>query len=205
MTLPGRPARADEVRDTDESWPVTSSTSLYDGTWVVSLREDTLSAPDAPDEQLRRTVLEHPGAVVVLALDDEDRVLCLRQYRHVVGGRLLELPAGLRDLAGEEPLDVARRELVEETEVQAEHWEHLLTLWPSPGISEETQHVYLATGLSAASRGDFVPEHEEARLEVVWVPAEDLVDAVLAHEVKDGPLAAAILAWSVRRHRAARG
>ena len=148
---------------------------------------------------MSRAVLEHPGAVVVLAVDEDDRVVCLQQYRHAVGRRLVELPAGVRDGDDEDPLEVAKRELREEAELAAEHWEPLVELLPSPGILAERQHVFLATGLSHAGRGDFELRHEEAHLDVVMVPAEDLVTAVLERRVTDSPLVAAILAWQVRR------
>jgi 8-oxo-dGTP pyrophosphatase MutT (NUDIX family) len=183
------------LEDRPERWSVTESSYLYEGDWVVSLRADQVRRAGAEGEEpFRRLVLEHPGAVIVLALDDGDRVLCLAQYRHAAGRRFVELPAGLLDgPAEEEPLDVARRELREEALLEAEDWTHLATTWSSPGISAEVMHLFLARGLSTVDRGDFVLEHEEADMETFWVPFAELRDAVLEGRVGDGPLVQAVL------------
>ncbi|TNM50264.1 NUDIX hydrolase [Nocardioides albidus] len=196
-----------ELRDVPESWPVVESTDLHRDAWVVAFRSDRVRRPGADHEEpFRRLVLEHPGASVVLAIDADDRVLCLRQYRHPAQYRLVELPAGVIDHPGEDPEQVARRELREEAALAAEHWTHLLSTLSSPGYSAEWIHFYLAEGLSPADRGDFLLEHEEADLEVFWAPFADLVDAVLAGDVADGPVVQAVLALQVRRDReAARG
>jgi len=190
------------VEDSPESWAVESSRDLYRGDWLVALRADVVRRPGVADEPaFERWVLEHPGAVVVLAVDDEERVCCLRQYRHAAQGRFVELPAGLRDAGGEDPLETARRELREEVELEAELWRQLLDLYPSAGITAERQVVYLARGLRHADRGDFALEHEEADMERVWVPVDDLVDAVLAGRVSESPISAAVLAYVVLRDR----
>src|SRR4029453_8780722 len=98
-----------------------------------------------------REVVRHPGAVAVVAVDDWERVVLLRQYRHPVGGYLWELPAGLRDEDGEPPLETAKRELAEEVLLAAEQWSLLTTHYSSPGFCDELVLVYLAEGLS---RGD---------------------------------------------------
>ncbi|NYI47198.1 ADP-ribose pyrophosphatase [Nocardioides aromaticivorans] len=194
-----------DVRDVPESWPVESSADLHRDGWVLALRSDRVRRPGDHDEAaFRRLVVEHPGAAVVLAVDEQDRVLCIRQYRHPAQARLVELPAGVIDHPGEDPEQVARRELREEAALQAERWTHLLSTWSSPGYSAEKIHYYLAEGLATADRGDFVLQHEEADLEEVWVPFEELVDAVLAGAVADGPVVQAVLALQVRRDRAGR-
>jgi ADP-ribose pyrophosphatase len=129
----------------------------------------------------------------VLALDADDRALCLWQYRHPAGRRFVELPAGILDGADDEPLAVAVRELREEAELQAEEWTHLTSLYPSPGISAEVHHLFLARGLTAADRGDFLLQHEEADMEIGWVAFEDLYDAVVAGALTDAPLVACVL------------
>jgi len=193
------------LRDVPEAWPVTSSTDLHRDDWVVAFRSDQVSRPGAPDEApFRRLVLEHPGAAVVLAVDADDRVLCLRQYRHPVQHRLVELPAGVCDHPDEGPEAVARRELREEAALAARRWTHLLTTFSSPGYSAERIHCYLAEELTPADRGDFVLEHEEADLEILWVPFRELVDAVLAGDVADGPVVQAVLALQVLRDRGRR-
>lgn len=189
------------IEDTPTTWPVVGTRDLHRDDWVVALREDRVHRPGHPDEVMRRLVLEHPGAAVVLAVDEEQRVCCLRQYRHAAGGVLTELPAGLLDVAGEDPRLAAERELREEAELQATSWHHLLTLNPSAGITTERQHVYLATGLSFADRGDFELKGEEAELEVIWVPMDDLVEAVLDQRITEAPMAAAVLAYDALRRR----
>jgi ADP-ribose pyrophosphatase len=190
---------AEEVRDRPESWPVESSVDHYRTEWVMAFREDRIRRPGDPDgASFRRLVLEHPGAVVILAVDDEDRVCCLRQYRHPPRRSFVELPAGLCDAGGEEPLEVARRELREEAELQAAEWTPLLSTYSTPGITDEQIHSFLARGLAPADRGDFVPEHEEAEMSVFWVPFETLLDAVLEGRVQDAPVALAVLTAKVR-------
>ena len=129
-------------------------------------------------------VLEHPGAVVVLAVDDDERVLCLRQYRHPARMRMLELPAGLLDVAGEEPRAAAERELLEEAGLEASDWVPLVSAYSSPGITTEQIHYFLARGLREADRGDFAPAHEEADMETLWVPYAELLAACLDGRVQ---------------------
>lgn len=187
--------------DRPESWPVHETEDLFRDDWVMALRRDVVSRPGHPHEQFSRLVLEHPGAVMVLAVDEDERALVLEQYRHPARRRFLELPAGLCDTEGEDPLVTAQRELLEEGEVQAAEWEHLLTTYSSPGISSERIAVFLARGLTAADRGDFEPAHEEADMTVRWVPLGELADAVLDHRASDGPLAVAVLAYLHRQRR----
>jgi ADP-ribose pyrophosphatase len=146
-------------------------------------------------------VFEHPGAVVVLAVDEHERVCCLRQYRHPAQGRFVELPAGLRDGDDEDPLETARRELREEAELEAGDWRLLFELAPSAGISDERHRCYLARDLRPAGRGDFELHHEEADMERLWVPVDDLVDAVLGGRVGESPIATCVLAYAVLRQR----
>ncbi len=182
------------LTDEPEEWPVTSSTDLHRDDWVMALRADHVQRPGHTDkEPFRRLVLEHPGAVIILALDDQDRVLCLRQYRHAARRRFVELPAGLCDVEGEDPLEVARRELVEEAALEAGEWTRLTSAYSSPGISNEEMHFFLARDLRAADRGDFVLEHEEADMETFWVPFEELRAAVLDGRIGDAPVILAVL------------
>ncbi|MBA2739185.1 MAG: NUDIX hydrolase [Nocardioidaceae bacterium] len=189
-----------DLRDTAQQWPVEGSRRPYDGSFV-QVREDEVRTPDGA--LVTRTVLEHPGAVGVVALDDADRVLLLRQYRHPVGRRLLEVPAGILDVAGEPAVDAAARELAEEAGVSAREWSPLLELWSSPGVSNEHWQVFLARGLtvlSVAERGDLTPaQHEEADLEIVWAPLDEAVRAVLAGQLCDSMAVAGILAAAVAR------
>lgn len=180
--------------DAAESWPVEGSEDLYRSGIPFALRADTVRRPGADDEApFTRVVLEHPGAVVVLALDDDERVLCLRQYRHPVARRMLELPAGLLDQEGEDPREAAVRELREEAGLEAEEWTPLTTVYSSPGISSELIHHFVARGLREVGRGDFEPAHEEADMETLWVPFADLEAACLAGDVQDAPVLIAVL------------
>jgi ADP-ribose pyrophosphatase len=197
---------AGDLTDPVEAWPVHGVERIWDGKAPFSVRRDTISAPDRPDETFGRLVLEHPGAVVILAVDDRERAFVLHQYRHPIGRRMLELPAGLLDVPGEDPVLAARRELQEEALLLADTWEHLLTTYPSPGLSSERIEIYLATGLSPApDRGDFVPHHEEADMTSSWIPVAELVEAFLGREVTNGPTGHAVLAYTLRHPGAARG
>lgn len=197
--MPDRPGAP--PADRPESWPVHESEYLFRDDWVMALRRDLVSRPGHDAERFARLVLEHPGAVMVLAVDDRERALVLEQYRHPAQRRLLELPAGLCDTDGEDLLLTARRELLEEAALEAAEWEHLLTTHPSPGISSELLHVFVARDLTPADRGDFQLTHEEADMTVRWVPVEDLAAAVLEQRATDGPLALAVLAYLHRRRR----
>jgi 8-oxo-dGTP pyrophosphatase MutT (NUDIX family) len=190
-----------ELRDVPEQWPVRDTSSVWDGGAPFAVRLDRLTMPDGGGQSFGRLVLEHPGAVVILAVDEDERALVLRQYRHPVGRRLVELPAGLLDQAGEDPELAARRELQEEGLLLADEWRLLLSTYPSPGLSSERIDIYLATGLHPApDRGGFEPEHEEAEMTTAWVPVGDLVEAFLDGAITDGPLGHAVLAYE-RRHR----
>ena len=190
------------VGDTPERWPVHDVEEIWDGAAPFSVRRDTISTPERPDQRFGRLVLEHPGAVIVLAVDEQERALVLHQYRHPAGTRFVELPAGLLDVPDEDPLEAARRELQEEGLLLADHWTHLLSVHPSPGFSSERMEMYVATGLhEAPHRGeDFEAEHEEADMTTSWVPVDDLVEGFLAGRLTDGPLGLAVMAYRLR-HR----
>lgn len=195
-TTPGTPR---PLVDEPDSWPVVDSTDLHRDGWVMALRSDRIRRPDHPDDEpFARLVLEHPGAVIVLAVDDRERVFCLWQYRHPAQRSFVELPAGLCDADGESPLEVARRELREEAALEAAEWTHLTTVYSSPGISAEAMHLYLARDLREADRGDFLLEHEEAEMETFWAPFDDLLAAVLDGRLGDAPLVNAVLIAQAR-------
>jgi 8-oxo-dGTP pyrophosphatase MutT (NUDIX family) len=186
------------VSDRPESWPVHEVERIWKGDAPFSVRRDVVSAPGRPDVRFGRLVLEHPGAAVILAVDEQERVLVLLQYRHPASMRFVELPAGLLDVEGEDPLDAAKRELQEEGLVLAEHWTHLFTTYSSPGLSSEGIAYYLARGLSAAEdRGGFEPEHEEADMTLEWVPVDDLLAGIQDGRIADGPTVQALLAYAL--------
>ena len=194
--LPGASwSPGETLSDSPERWEVAESRPEYDGGFI-QVRADTVIAPDG--ERFERTVVEHKDAVGILAMDEDDRVLLLAQYRHAVGQRLLELPAGLCDVDGEPPVDTAARELAEEASVAASSWELLLEMFPSPGFCDERWWVYLARGLSLADASDFVREHEEADMQAIWVPLDEAVRAVLDRRITDALAVAAILAAATR-------
>ncbi|MFL6108741.1 MAG: NUDIX domain-containing protein [Marmoricola sp.] len=190
----------DELADAPQSWPLVGSRYVYETGWVVKFREDTLTVPGEPDHEFTRLVVEDPGAVVVLAVDEQDRVVVLRQYRHAVQRRMIQLPAGKLDVPGEDPLVAARRELREEAGLAADEWTHLLTTFASPGITSETHALYLAEGLHEVPR-DFEAHHEEAEMTMERVAFAELLEAVLTGRAADAPLATAVLATEALRSR----
>jgi 8-oxo-dGDP phosphatase len=181
-----------ELRDEAAGWPVARSAVLARGR-IVTLEQDDVQLPDG--EQVVREVVEHPGAVAIVAIDEADRVLMIRQYRHPVRSMLWELPAGLRDVPGEPPLETARRELLEEAGYQAADWHLLADYLSSPGISTEQVRVYLARDLTVVPDGqrEYVRQHEEAYLTVAWVPLAEAVQAVLAGHLRNGVAIVGIL------------
>jgi len=168
---------------------VLASERVYDG-GVISLRRDELAMPGGTSAV--RDVVEHPGAVAVVALDELDRVVVVRQYRHPIGRELDELPAGLLDKAGEPAIETAKRELAEEAGAAADEWHVLVDLLTSPGMSDEATRIFLARGLRAVDRE--VQEHEEAEMTSFRVPLSDLVDGVLAGRYENSLLVAGVLA-----------
>ncbi|MFC4565607.1 NUDIX domain-containing protein [Nocardiopsis mangrovi] len=184
------------VADHPESWEVVRSAEPFVGAKTAT-RVDWLAMPGSEGtEVVARERMEHPGAVAAVALDDDGRVLLLSQYRHAVGHRLWELPAGMRDEAGEPPLRTVQRELVEEAGYRAERWHRLVDFFPSAGFSSERISVYLARGLSAVPESEigFVRVHEEADMEAAWLPLDDAVDAVLGGRLHNGATVIGILA-----------
>ena len=186
------------IADVPEQWPVVSSADLL-RTRLIAVRSDKVRMPD--NQIAEREVVLHPGAVGVLALDDTDRILLIRQYRHPVGRLLWEIPAGLRDVAGEDPWVTAQRELLEEAGYRARDWRVLADYYSSPGFSTERIRVYLARDLELvpAAERDFVPHDEEAFLLTSWLPLEAAVAKVFAGELHNGVAALGILAGYAAR------
>ena len=186
------------IADVPEQWPVVSSAELLRSR-LITVRADKVRMPD--NQIAEREVVLHPGAVGVLALDDTDRILLIRQYRHPVGRLLWEIPAGLRDLAGEDPWATAQRELLEEAGYRARDWRVLADYFSSPGFSTERLRVYLARDLELVPEAerDFTPEDEEAFLLTSWLPLEAAVAKVFAGELHNGVTALGILAGYAAR------
>jgi len=187
------------LADSPGGWPVAASAELASA-HIVRLRRDTVVMPDGGTAA--REVVEHPGAVGVVALDQDGQVLLIKQYRHPVLAMLWEIPAGLRDVDGEPILATAQRELLEEAGYRADDWRVLVDYFSSPGISTERLRIFLARGLHAvpSAERNFVPEHEEAFLTVAWVPLQAVVDAVLAGEMHNGVTAIGVLSATAARH-----
>jgi 8-oxo-dGDP phosphatase len=179
--------------DVPANWSVLSTQPHYRGS-VFSVRTDRVAMQDG--ETADRDVVEHPGAVAVLAIDDRDRVLMVRQYRHPVGMLLWELPAGLRDVDGEPPLATARRELLEETGHRASGWLTLVDFFTSPGMSTERIRIFLARGVTEvpAAQRTFAPRHEEASMQVAWMPIEAAVGSIFAGQLHNPTAVVGILA-----------
>ncbi|SDS27421.1 ADP-ribose pyrophosphatase [Friedmanniella luteola] len=190
---------AAELADVPLAWPVEGSTVLGHG-HIADFRQDQIRTPDG--SLITREYLQHPGAVAVIALDAEERVALVRQYRHPVRHRLVEPPAGLLDVDGEDYLAAVQRELAEEVDLAAGEWHVLVDQFSTPGIVGESVRVYLARDLRGTAAPDgFVREGEEADMDVVWAPLSDLVDAVLAGRLHNPSLVSGVLAAEAARSR----
>jgi len=144
---------------------------------------------------VKRDVVVNKNAVVVVALDDVDRVVLIEQYRHAVGERLWELPAGLRDVEGEEPARTAARELAEEADLRAARFDLLVDLHTSPGFSAETVRIFLARELTPVPEDErHERTDEEADIRIVWRDLDEAVAMVLRGEITNAAAVAGLLA-----------
>lgn len=188
-----------ELTDRADRWAVAQQSVLARGA-IFDLVEDRITTPDAA--QVTRQYVRHPGAVGVIALDEHDQLVLVRQYRHPVGQRLLEPPAGLLDVAGEDLRTAAERELAEEVGLAAADWRVLVDMVTSPGMGDEAVRIFLARDLSPVHRPDgFVLAGEEADMEVVTASLSDVVDAVLAGRVRNPLLVSGALACAAALSR----
>lgn len=186
----------DLLQDDDFDVTVTASDVVFDGAvWKVK-RE----AFDYGGTTIKREFIDHTGAVAVLVQDDAERVLVIKQYRHPVRSRDWELPAGLLDIPGEEPMVAAKRELAEEADLEAADWSPLVTFNTTPGGSNERLFVFHATGATATGEA-FAREAEEADIEKRWVALSDIVDGVLAGRLHNSILSIAALALHAKQSR----
>lgn len=185
-----------QLQDTPEEWRVAATTTPFQGK-KTSVRTDDVVMPDGT--VARRDYQVHPGSVAVLALDEQDRVLLLKQYRHPVRQKLWEIPAGLLDVPGENPLHAAQRELFEEAHVKAEDWRVLTDVYTTPGGCDEAVRIFLARDLAEAEGERFDVSEEEADMELARVPLAELVRGVLAGELHNNCLVVGVLSLAAAR------
>lgn len=184
------------LRDEPVDPEVLESDLVYSGA-VWDVRSDTVRYGDG---QIVRQYVDHPGAAAIVAVDAQDRVLLIQQYRHPIRHRDWEIPAGLLDVAGESPLETAQRELVEEADLTAADWEPLVSIFTTPGGNDEVVHLFLARGLSPVGTAH-AREAEEADIRVEWIPLQDAVTGVLKGRLRNGILAVGVLAAAERLRR----
>ncbi|WP_030679078.1 NUDIX domain-containing protein [Streptomyces cellulosae] len=184
------------IKDTPEEWEIRATETPFVGN-KTSVRTDEVVMPDG--SVVRRDYQVHPGSVAVLALDAEDRVLLIKQYRHPVRRKLWEIPAGLLDVPGENPLHAAQRELYEEAHVKAEDWRVLTDVYTTPGGCDEAVRIFLARDLSEADQERFEVEDEEADMEHARVPVDELVRGALAGELHNNCLVVGVLSLVAAR------
>lgn len=182
----------------DESHPVevVASERAFAGK-VWDIRRETFRYGDG---EVVREFVDHTGAVAVLALDADERVLLIQQYRHPIGERDWELPAGLLDIAGEDPAVAAGRELEEEADLVAGSLQLLTEFYTTPGGSNESIRIYLARDLTATAEA-FARAEEEADILVEWVPLDDAVAAVLDGRLHNSILMLGVLTAAAARDR----
>lgn len=189
---------AEPLADRRDPAPVLASRVVYDGL-VWDVRRDRV---DLGAEVVERDVVDHPGAVGVLALDEQGRVALIQQYRHPVGTRLWEIPAGLLDIAGEDPRAAAERELAEETDLRASQWAVLADYFTSPGFTSEAIRLYLARGIEQVPVAErHIRTGEERDMPLRWVPLDQAHEAILAGRIQNPHTVIAILAAVAIRAR----
>ena len=175
---------------------IVSSATAFEGK-IWNVRRDVFRYNG---DEITREYVDHTGAVGILAMDEDGRVLLIRQYRHPVRHRDWEIPAGLLDQAGEDPLTAAQRELGEEADLEADEWNVLADVFTSPGGNDEAIRIYLARGIRSTGSA-FAREAEEADIEVQWVPLDEAVEAVLQRRIHNAPLIIALLAARTAREQ----
>jgi 8-oxo-dGDP phosphatase len=174
-----------------------SSRTVYSG-HVLTLRADEVRMPGG--DVKTREVVEQPGAVGIVALDDAGQVVLIAQYRHPVGEVLVEIPAGLLDVPGEKAYRTAARELAEEAALTAGRWDLLLDLQVSPGLSTEAVRVFLARDLAPVPDADrYVGTDEETDLGVHRRPLDEAVAAALTGEIRNSLAVSGLLAAAYAR------
>jgi 8-oxo-dGTP pyrophosphatase MutT (NUDIX family) len=186
---------AEPLRDEPFEAKVLDRTTVFDGKIWDVVRETF----DYNGKPITREYVEHTGAVAILAVDDDERILLIRQYRHPIRSRDWEIPAGLLDDEGEDPLEAAQRELAEEADIAAERWNVLAEYVNSPGGSNEAVRVYLARGISDVDA--FARQAEEADIEVRWVSLDEALQGVLSRDLQNPSTVVGVLTAAAARDR----
>jgi 8-oxo-dGTP pyrophosphatase MutT (NUDIX family) len=179
--LPESAVNRVEVSFAGKIWNVVSKTFAFQG------------------EELTREYIAHPGAVAVLAINDQDEVLLIKQYRAPVNQYLYEMPAGLRDAIDANDIEAAQRELAEEADYKADKWTHLHSFYTTPGSSSEVIEIFLAEDLSHTG-STFERTSEEKGMIPIWVPFNEVLHAVMQSKTKSPTLVVAVLALAARRN-----
>lgn len=186
-------------RDVLAPRPVVSSSTAYHGL-IWDIASERVDLGDGVE--VTREFVRHTGAVGILAIDEQDRVLMVSQYRHPVGYELCELPAGLLDISGEPPVECAMRELAEEADLVAQRWDVLIDWFNSPGGSDEAIRVFLARGLSdVPAENRFERTHEEALMTSRWFDLDEVFEAVLTGQLHNPTAVVGVLAAHAARER----
>ncbi|MDR2703257.1 MAG: NUDIX hydrolase [Cellulomonadaceae bacterium] len=179
-----------KLRDQPFCYPILEHKTVYSGR-IFDLVSDTVDL--GSDGTVIREYVAHPGSVAILALDKDDRVAVINQYRHPVKAILWEIPAGLLDVTGEKALTAAKRELAEEADLAANRWDLLVDFVTSPGGTNEALRVFLARDLSKTSQ-TFHRTEEEAEMRVEWLPLDEIVAGILAGRFRNPALVLGALA-----------
>jgi 8-oxo-dGTP pyrophosphatase MutT (NUDIX family) len=192
QAVPGQVTADTPLRDEFAPRKVLQRETVYEGL-VWDVVRDTVDLGEGG--VVKREYVQHTGAVAILALDEDGRVLMIEQYRHPVGMTLWELPAGLLDVTGEDPLDAAKRELAEEADLRAERWNVLADWFNSPGGMTEALRLYLARGLTPVPDAErHEREAEEKGMATRWVPLEEAREAVLGGALHNPAAVVGVLA-----------
>lgn len=179
------------------NYELRSSVNAFEGK-IIRVRTDQVVMPSGDASQ--RDVIEHPGAVGIVAMNAEGKVMMIKQYRHPVGQAIWEIPAGLLDVDGEQALVTAQRELAEEAGLHAERWNVLVDLLTSPGMTDEATRIYLARDASETNE-DRSTVDEEADLELAWVDLDEALLSVLAGGIRNSLAVVGLFAAARARDR----
>lgn len=181
------------IKDTDRTVTVEQHETVFRGV-IWNIQRDTFTIADT-DEPMTREYVQHPGAVAIVAVDHEHRVILIHQYRHPVGQNCWEIPAGLCDVAGESLLSTAQRELAEEADLIAQDWSVLIDHYPSSGSSTEAIRIFLAQDLYPVPHAKrHQRTDEEAHLTIHRVPHNEVLEAILDGRIKNSNAVTGVMA-----------